>query len=93
MNNKDFSRVREDVNFLPTDLGMMLGFLYRKSIRYKLNTNIKADAILNTKSMSKKEVVRMLEQDINNFGFAEMRPESPRAYMSRTGQGMLPASD
>ena len=39
----DFSAAAADVNFLPTDLGLMLGFLYRKSLRRQLTASIVSD--------------------------------------------------
>ena len=39
----DYDTVAVDVNFLPTDLGLMLGFLYRKSLRHQLAANIVSD--------------------------------------------------
>ena len=32
----DYAAAAVDVNFLPTDLGLMLGFLYKKSMRHRL---------------------------------------------------------
>ena len=39
----DFSTAAANVNFLPTDLGLMLGFLYRKSLRRQLAASIVSD--------------------------------------------------
>ena len=39
----DYAAAAVDVNFLPTDLGLMLGFLYRKSLRHRMAQNMVSD--------------------------------------------------
>lgn len=52
----DFSLVDPDVTFLPTDLSLMLGYLYKRSIRNNLTEGIRSDKDLSTAAKSGSEM-------------------------------------
>ena len=48
----DFSMVDPDIGYLPSDLGMMLGYLYKRSVRQNLTNKIISDKLKTTATMT-----------------------------------------
>ena len=63
----DFSMVDPDIGYLPSDLGMMLGYLYKRSVRQNLTGKIISDKLKTTATMTQTEVDNRVEEDLKLF--------------------------
>ena len=65
--NLDFSMVDPEIGFLPSDLRLMLGYLYKRSVRQNLHGRIVSDKIKSTNSMTTAAVDNVVENDLKMF--------------------------
>ena len=48
----DYSMVDPEVGFLPSDLRLMLGYLYKRSVRQNLSNKIQTDTLKSTSEIN-----------------------------------------
>ena len=63
----DFSMVDPEVGYLPSDLGLMLGYLYKRSIRKNLQDQISSDKIGSTQNMTSTDLHDSIAADYKRF--------------------------
>ena len=59
--------VDPEVGYLPTDLSLMLGYLYKRSIRKNLSDQIVSDKIKSTQNMAVSELHDKIDNDYSRF--------------------------
>ena len=63
----DFSMVDPNIGFLPSDLRLMLGYLYKRSVRQNLQDRIVSDKIKSISELTVEEVKEKVEEDLQMF--------------------------
>lgn len=63
----DFSMIDPEVGYLPSDLSLMLGYLYKRSVRENLQDQITSHKLESTQEMTTKELFERVIHDFDRF--------------------------
>lgn len=59
--------VDPEIGFLPSDLSLMLAYLYKRSVREQLSDKIKSHKLDSTQDMTTAELFEHVVHDLNRF--------------------------